>query len=538
MNEWAVGLTGENVHYGNIPNPYLAGCLSGGSSSGSARAVAMGIVPMALGSDTGGSIRMPAAWCGIVGLRPSSESFSLDGVVPRSRSLDVVGPLVKSLEDCDYFLGNAFTPKSSLITPENIPKSIQIGWDPSVLDGIEGSVRKAFIQFMENAQDNPSVSFVEQTWPSFIGASDCAMTILQMEFLNDFKLMCGEVELFTENLGKPVMNELRHSATLQPEVLIKAHEQLLQFRQGMAKMLSTVDMLALPLTPCGPVEAAKLPGAAKPLRELSLAMGASGLPIIGMPIISAKHGLDFTAPCLAGIQFVGQQFQEHKLIYIVKNYLDETVINDSISIVRPYCNLSDVADRLDITLNQAIDLERKARIIIDSETHGFKFVRKEKEYQGNNSDHLVVDERIYKLYKLYENKELIYDVDSNTNDSEYEISKDGSSVILDVTPTNRVDYSKVWRDRYLDADFADGYDYLVDADFGWKTIPEDVKYATEVLMQDIKTDSFRYINKYITAFDNEDFKVKFADTFTKGTGNLVVDKILSKYKNYIRAGVL
>jgi hypothetical protein len=223
---------------------------------------------------------------------------------------------------------------------------------------------------------------------------------------------------------------------------------------------------------------------------------------------------------------------------VVKNYLDETVINDSISIVRPYCNLSDVADRLDITLSQAIDLERKARIIIDSETHGFKFIRKEKEYQGNNSDHLVVDERIYKLYKLYENKELIYDVDSNTNDSEYEISKDGSSIILDVTPTNKVDYSKVWRDRYLDSDFADGYDYLVDADFGWKTIPEDVKYATEVLMQDIKTDSFRYINKYITAFDNEDFKVKFADTFTKGTGNLVVDKILSKYKNYIRAGVL
>ena len=92
MNEWAVGLTGENAHYGNIPNPYLEGCLSGGSSSGSARAVAMGIVPMALGSDTGGSIRIPAAWCGIVGLRPSSESFSLDGVVPRSRSLDVVGP--------------------------------------------------------------------------------------------------------------------------------------------------------------------------------------------------------------------------------------------------------------------------------------------------------------------------------------------------------------------------------------------------------------------------------------------------------------
>jgi Asp-tRNA(Asn)/Glu-tRNA(Gln) amidotransferase A subunit family amidase len=322
MNEWAVGLTGENVHYGNIPNPHLEGCLSGGSSSGSARAVAMGIVPMALGSDTGGSIRMPAAWCGIVGLRPSSESFSLDGVVPRSRSLDVVGPLVKSLEDCDYFLGSSFTPKSSPLTPENIPKSIKIGWDPRLLEGVEAPVRKAFIQFMDNAQVNPAVSFVEQTWPSFAAATDCALTVLQMEFLNDFKAMCGEVEIFSEHLGKPVINELRHSASLEPQLLDSAYEELAQFRQTTDSLFSSVDMLALPLTPCGPVEEAKLPGAAKPLRELSLAMGASGLPIIAMPIFSAKDRSYLTAPSLAGVQFVGNQFQEHKLIYMVKTYLD------------------------------------------------------------------------------------------------------------------------------------------------------------------------------------------------------------------------
>jgi Asp-tRNA(Asn)/Glu-tRNA(Gln) amidotransferase A subunit family amidase len=322
MNEWAVGLTGENAHYGNIPNPHLEGCLSGGSSSGSARAVAMGIVPMALGSDTGGSIRMPAAWCGIVGLRPSSESFSLDGVVPRSRSLDVVGPLVKSLEDCDYFLGSSFTPKSSPLTPENIPKSIKIGWDPRLLEGVEAPVRKAFIQFMDNAQVNPAVSFVEQTWPSFAAATDCALTVLQMEFLNDFKAMCGEVELFSEHLGKPVINELRHSASLEPQLLDSAYEELAQFRQTTDSLFGSVDMLALPLTPCGPVEEAKLPGAAKPLRELSLAMGASGLPIIAIPIFSAKDRSCLTAPSLAGVQFVGNQFQEHKLIYMVKTYLD------------------------------------------------------------------------------------------------------------------------------------------------------------------------------------------------------------------------
>ena len=322
MNEWAVGLTGENAHFGNVPNPHLDGCLSGGSSSGSARAVAMGIVPMALGSDTGGSIRMPAAWCGIVGLRPSSESFSLDGVVPRSRSLDVVGPLVNSLEDCDYFLGSTFTPKSSPLTPENAPKSIKIGWDPRLLEGVEASVRSAFIQFMQNAQANPAVLFVEQSWPSFAAATDCSLTVLQMEFLNDFNVMCGEVELFSERLGKPVINELRHSVSLGPQALVTAQEQLLQFRQDMASLLSSVDMLALPLTPCSPVEAAKLPEAAKPLRELSLAMGASGLPIIGMPMLSTKDGFGLTAPSLAGVQLVGHLFQEHKLIYMVKTYLD------------------------------------------------------------------------------------------------------------------------------------------------------------------------------------------------------------------------
>jgi Asp-tRNA(Asn)/Glu-tRNA(Gln) amidotransferase A subunit family amidase len=134
--------------------------------------------------------------------------------------------------------------------------------------------------------------------------------------------MCGEVELFADRLGKPVLNELRHSVSLEPQALAKAYEQLLQFRQDMANLLSSVDILALPLTPCGPVEAAKLPGAAKPLRELSLAMGASGLPIIGMPIFSAAHGLGLTAPSLAGVQFVGQRFQEHKLVYMVKTYLD------------------------------------------------------------------------------------------------------------------------------------------------------------------------------------------------------------------------
>ena len=69
MNEFAYGLSGENPHYGDCPHPRMHGCLSGGSSSGSAHLVAAGYVPLAFGTDTGGSIRLPAAWCGIYGIR-------------------------------------------------------------------------------------------------------------------------------------------------------------------------------------------------------------------------------------------------------------------------------------------------------------------------------------------------------------------------------------------------------------------------------------------------------------------------------------
>jgi len=321
MNEWAVGLTGENAHFGNVQNPHLPGCLSGGSSSGSARAVAMGIVPMALGSDTGGSIRMPAAWCGIVGLRPSSESFELDGVVPRSRDLDVVGPIVRTVEDCDYFLGASFLPKSARVAQQGQLPRILIGWDPRLLAGVDDGVEKVFKRFMQEMQKQPNISFVEQTWPDFPKATNCALTVLQMEFLQDFRKMCGEVELFADRLGKPVINELRHSVSLAPDVLERAYLELEEFRESMSQAINAVDMLALPLTPCGPVEERGLPEAAKPLRELSLPMGAAGLPILGMPLIWNQDHYDLSPASLAGVQLVGKKYQEHNLVCMVKTYL-------------------------------------------------------------------------------------------------------------------------------------------------------------------------------------------------------------------------
>ena len=321
MNEWAVGLTGENAHFGDVFNPHLNGCLSGGSSSGSSRAVGMGIVPMALGSDTGGSIRIPAAWCGIVGLRPSMQSFVLDGVVPRSRTLDVVGPLVNTLDDCEYFLGNSFLPKSKPIARAELADSLRIGWDPKMLNGAQPAVRDAFKQFMEHAKKNQKITLIEQEWPSFTDAIGHAMIVLQKEFFDDFQMLCGDAETFADRLGKTVIDELRHSVRLTKEQLNHALSELKRFGQFFQSSLNSVDILALPLTNCPPVFQRDLPEAAKPLRELSLAMGAAGLPILGMPLIKG----DFSPGSLAGIQLVGRQYQEHQLISMVKTYLDAPI---------------------------------------------------------------------------------------------------------------------------------------------------------------------------------------------------------------------
>lgn len=94
--ELATGLTGENIHYGTPRNANAPGRVSGGSSSGSAAAVAAGLVDFALGSDTGGSVRSPASFCGIYGIRPSHGRVPMDGVMPLAPGLDVVGWFARS----------------------------------------------------------------------------------------------------------------------------------------------------------------------------------------------------------------------------------------------------------------------------------------------------------------------------------------------------------------------------------------------------------------------------------------------------------
>jgi aspartyl-tRNA(Asn)/glutamyl-tRNA(Gln) amidotransferase subunit A len=105
MVEFAYGPTGHNTHYGAVHNPWGLDHITGGSSSGSGSAVAARLTFAALGSDTGGSIRMPAHFCGITGLKTTYGRISRAGAMPLSQSLDTVGPLARTAEDCALLLG-------------------------------------------------------------------------------------------------------------------------------------------------------------------------------------------------------------------------------------------------------------------------------------------------------------------------------------------------------------------------------------------------------------------------------------------------
>jgi len=159
MDEFGMGSTTGTSYFGATCNPYGLDRIPGGSSGGSAAAVAAGLAAVALGSDTGGSIRQPAAFCGVTGLKPSYGVVSRYGLIAYASSLDQIGPLARSAEDCGIMLDaiSDYDPHDQSMLPPNCfgytakigssLKGLRIGVPKEFYKGLDPAVRKA----MENA---------------------------------------------------------------------------------------------------------------------------------------------------------------------------------------------------------------------------------------------------------------------------------------------------------------------------------------------------------------------------------------------------
>ncbi len=128
LHEFAYGVTSQNLHYGVVPNPRAPGRTAGGSSGGSAAALAAGLADGALGSDTGGSIRIPAACCGITGFKPSFGLVSASGVFPLAPSYDHVGPMARDVEGCVELM-RALAPELEVVSLDSLTElTVGIAW--------------------------------------------------------------------------------------------------------------------------------------------------------------------------------------------------------------------------------------------------------------------------------------------------------------------------------------------------------------------------------------------------------------------------
>ncbi|WP_024512776.1 Asp-tRNA(Asn)/Glu-tRNA(Gln) amidotransferase GatCAB subunit A [Bradyrhizobium sp. ARR65] len=144
MAEFAYGPTGHNAHYGPVHNPWGLDHITGGSSSGSGSAVAARLTFAALGSDTGGSIRMPAHFCGITGLKTTYGRVSRAGAMPLSQSLDTVGPLARSAEDCALLLALLAGPDPEDLTASHAPVQDYVAATKAPMKGVKIGVPTAF----------------------------------------------------------------------------------------------------------------------------------------------------------------------------------------------------------------------------------------------------------------------------------------------------------------------------------------------------------------------------------------------------------
>jgi aspartyl-tRNA(Asn)/glutamyl-tRNA(Gln) amidotransferase subunit A len=325
MAEFAYGPTGHNYHYGAVHNPWKSGYVTGGSSSGSGSAVGARLTFAALGSDTGGSVRMPAHFCGVTGLKTTYGRVSRAGAMPLSQSLDTVGPLARTVEDCALLLGLMAGADGEDPTASTLPvpdymaassasiKGLKIGVPTSFyVDDLDADVAKA-LEDTITVLKREGADIVKVELPDQRQLSAACQLVLAVEAAAFHKRWLIERP---QDYGPQVLMRLQNGLAVPAVLYLEA----MRWRGPAlaAHVAATADVDAV-LAPVAPVAAPTITesdvGNAPDAEAVIQRLTRFTRPInyLGLPSLSIPAG--FNAKGLPiGMQLIGRSFDEATLI--------------------------------------------------------------------------------------------------------------------------------------------------------------------------------------------------------------------------------
>jgi AtzE family amidohydrolase len=333
MDEYAYGFVTENAHYGAVHNPHDLQRIAGGSSGGSAAAVAAGLVPLSLGTDTNGSIRVPAALCGIFGLKPTYGRLSRAGVAFLSTSLDHIGPLARSPQDLALALDclQGADPRDPVCTARPVDLCL-----PQLHRGIAGlRIAVAGGYFREGAEPAAiaavdriaQVLDVTQTvvLPETVRARAAAYVITASE---GGRQHLANLRSRPQDFDPATRDRFLAGALIPNAWYLQAQRFRRWYRDRVRDLFAQVDILLAPTTPCPatPIgQTTTVINGQEMLIRPNLGLYTQPLSFIGLPVLSVPVARP-AAPLPLGVQLIAAPNQEAQLLRVAQWLADQGAI--------------------------------------------------------------------------------------------------------------------------------------------------------------------------------------------------------------------
>jgi aspartyl-tRNA(Asn)/glutamyl-tRNA(Gln) amidotransferase subunit A len=335
MHEFALGATSENPHHGPARNPWNIGRITGGSSGGSGAAVAAGQCMAALGSDTGGSVRIPAGACGIVGLKPTYGLVSRHGVFPLSHSLDTVGPMARTVRDTAITLNAIAGHDSRDLSSAARPRQDYIVGLDNGVRGLRVGVPQEYFYDSIDDEITDAIKAVAGILEG-LGAvvEDVSIPVLDQSIpISGAILITEAAEIHMDNLrnrpedfGADVRERLYIGAATSAVDYIKAQRARVVFNREVAEVMKSYDLLLAPTVPIGApnLEDQVVAVAGEQHQKLAVMprltrpFNLTGAPTISLPCGFTSDGMPI------GMQLSGRAFEDGLVLQAAQSYESAT----------------------------------------------------------------------------------------------------------------------------------------------------------------------------------------------------------------------